>query len=568
MCISCSVGLRPLWFLFSLAVAFAMIGCQSGPIGRQAVLGQPVGQVSISHDKTTDLVRCQATRAGKEELPSTDPIQTLPAPVPLAFKAAEAAPQDKPLPINLPTALQLTNARAIDIALASEQVRVAAAQLERANVLWFPTLYTGTDYVRHDGQIQTPQGNVIGPSRGSFMLGAGPYAVFAITDAIFSPLAARQVVRARQAGAQATANDTFFAVAVAYFDVQQARGELAGAEDARRRAEDLVRRTEGLAEGLALPVEVSRARTELARRRQAVHTARERWRTASAELVRLLHLDPSVLVEPLELPDLRVTLMPLDQPVDHLILLALANRPELAANRALVQAALERLRQERIRPFVPSVLLRGASTGVPGTLAGGFFGGGPNGSLGNFGARADFDIQVLWELQNLGFGNRARVRERRAEHQASLFELTGVQDRVAAEVKQTYAQAESAAERMQEAEKELREALDTMEKTFEGLEQTRRAGNLLILVIRPQEAVAAVQALAQAYNDYFDTAADYNRAQFRLYRALGHPAQALFPPEGPCAAPATTNPAPPARSHRDSASGAEAECRGVLGKTR
>mgnify|MGYP001041851234 FL=1 len=470
---------------------------------------------------------------------------TLPAPALRGAQLPAASPGDRPLPINLPAALQLANVRAIDIALAGERVGMASAQLERARVLWLPTLYTGVDYLRHDGRIQSPEGDVVGASRGSVMLGAGPYAVFAIADAVFSPLAARQVVRARQAGVQAATNDTLLAVAVAYFDVQQARGELVGAEDARLRAEDLVRRTERLAEGLVLPVEVSRARTELARRRHAVRTARERWRTSSADLVRLLRLDPSVLVEPLEPPDLRVTLLPLDRPVDDLIPVALANRPELASHQALVQATVQRLRQERLRPLVPSVLLRGASTGVPGTLAGGAFGGGRNDSIGNFGARADFDVQVLWELQNLGFGNRARVRERRSEHRASLFELMGVQDRVAAEVDQTYEQARSAADRMGEAEAELREAHDSVEKNFEGLGQTRRAGNLLILLIRPQEAVASVQALAQAYNDYFDTAADYNRAQFRLYRALGHPAQAISSPGGPCAVPAATNPAPP-----------------------
>ena len=35
----------------------------------------------------------------------------------------------------------------------------------------------------------------------------------------------------------------------------------------------------------------------------------------------------------------------------------------------------------------------------------------------------------------------------------------------------------------------------------------------------------AIQALAQAYNDYYGAVGDYNRAQFRLYRALGNPAQ-------------------------------------------
>jgi outer membrane protein TolC len=45
------------------------------------------------------------------------------------------------------------------------------------------------------------------------------------------------------------------------------------------------------------------------------------------------------------------------------------------------------------------------------------------------------------------------------------------------------------------------------------------------LIIRPQEVVAAIQSLAQAYTDYYGAIGDYNRAQFQLYRALGHPAQ-------------------------------------------
>jgi len=139
--------------------------------------------------------------------------------------------------------------------------------------------------------------------------------------------------------------------------------------------------------------------------------------------------------------------VPGDRPVDDLIPVALTSRPELAAQQALVRAALERLRQEKMRPLLPSVLLRGASTPVTGTLAGGTFGGGLNDSINHFGARGDFDLQLLWEFQNLGFGNRARVAEQRAEHQLALLEAFRLQDRVAAEVVQAHAQVVSAAER-------------------------------------------------------------------------------------------------------------------------
>ena len=362
------------------------------------------------------------TARGQQELPIPSPLHASGESPPVAIQPPAPAPSDKPLPINLPTALQLGNIRAIDVQVAAERIRLAAAELARAKVLWLPNLQTGADYLRHDGRVQDVVGNIIDTSKSSVMLGVGPTAVFAVTDAIFSPLAARQVVRAREAGLQIAANDTLLAVAEAYFNVEQARGELAGTEDAVRRTADLVRRTESLAPELALPLEVIRARAELARRRQTALAARERWRTASAELVRVLRLDPSALVEPMEPPHLRVTLVSLDRTVEDLIAIGLINRPELAAQRAEVQAALARLRQERLRPFIPSVLLHGAST-PPETIGGGVFGGGINERVANFGARMDFDIEVIWELQNLGFGNRARVQERRSENRLSQLEL-------------------------------------------------------------------------------------------------------------------------------------------------
>jgi outer membrane protein TolC len=450
--------------------------------------------------------------------------------VPAAALPATPLPAGaRPLPINLPAALKLGNAGALDIAFAVQQERLAAAQLQGRRVLWLPTLYLGTDYFRHDGQIQDVSGNVFGTSKGSFMYGLGPSMVFSFSDAIFAPLAARQVLRARQAGVQAAANDTLLAVTQAYFTIEQARGELAGSLDAVRQASDLLGRVERLAPGLTPALEVTRARVELARRRQAVSSAQQRWRAASADLVRVLHLDPAVVVDPLEPPELRVGLLSLDQPVNELIAMALTNRPELAAQQALVQETVARLRQERWRPLVPSLLVRGASTPVTGTLSAGVFGGGLNESIGHFSMRQDWDVQVLWTLQNMGLGNRALVRERAAENQAAVLNFYRVQDRVAAEVVQAYALAQTAAERAREAETELQQAQESVRQNLVGVEQTHVVdGKVILLLVRPQEVVAAIEALYQAYVDYYGATADFNRAQFQLYRALGRPAQALL----------------------------------------
>jgi len=464
------------------------------------------------------------------------------------------APDLRPLPINLPTALQLANANALDVAAAAERVRIAAAQLEQARVLWLPTVTLGGDYNRHDGRIQNADGTIIDVGRGSFMFGAGTgigaAGVLSVTDAVFAPLVARQTVRARQAEAQAAANDTLVAVGDAYFGVQQARGELAGAHDAVRRTEELVRRIRQLATGLVPALETTRAETELARRQQAELLARERWRTASAELLRVLRLDPAAQVEPAEPPQLRVNLVDLSRSVDDLIVMGLTNRPELASRQAQVQATIAALGQEKVRPLVPSVLIRGWSTPVTGTLAVGVFGGGQNGHLDNIGYRGDIDLQLLWQLDNLGLGNRGRVHQREAENRLALIELFRIQDRVAAEVSTSYAQAQLAAKRVEIAERGVPLALDSAEKNLTGLGETRRTGDVFVLVVRPQEAVAAVQLLAQAYADYYGAVADANRAQFRLYRALGRPAQCV-PWDGP--APAATPVLPPPTPVNDAA---------------
>jgi outer membrane protein TolC len=436
-----------------------------------------------------------------------------------------AADQGKPLPINLPTALALSGANPIDVQLAGERLQAAAAALDRANVLWLPSISLGVDYFRHDGQIQDVAGTVFTTSRSSLLLGGGPNAVFSVGDAIYAPLVARQVVQARQAEAQVARNDTTLRVAVAYFTVQQARGEVAGAIESLRRAEELVSLAKKLGD-FAPSVEVNRARVEAARRRQAVETAYDRWQEAAAELTRILRLEPGTLVEPAEEPALKVELIDPKATTDQLITIALTNRPELAAHQAIIQAAIARVQQESVRPFIPTVALRGVGSQVPG-LAGGYFGGGINDDLSNFGPRFSVDLQAVWELQNLGLGNRALIREREAESRQALLQLIRAQDSVTAEVVQAHSRVKRAANRLTSAAEAVADAAETADKNLKGLIPGKRVGDQLVLLFRPQEAVAAVAALDLAYRDYYQTVADHNRAQYQLYRALGHPSQCL-----------------------------------------
>ena len=80
---------------------------------------------------------------------------------------------------------------------------------------------------------------------------------------------------------------------------------------------------------------------------------------------------------------------------------------------------------------------------------------------------------------------------------------------------------------MKEAEYGLAAAEVSFDGNLKGLSETVRAGDQLQLVIRPQEVTAALLQLQQAYGNYYTSINDYNRAEFRLYHALGYPAQRL-----------------------------------------
>jgi outer membrane protein TolC len=516
---------RKLWTIL-LGGLLTVTGCYAtGPSGGHDALPLPMSCISLA----PPVAQARATNPNLPSVPSTQP-------------------EDRPLPINLPAALQLANVRAIDVAAAAARIRVSAAALEQAQVLWLPTVTFGADYFRHDGIVQdATTGAVQNDSHQGIVLGMGPAVNLDIGNAIFAPLVARQQLAARKADLQAASNDTLLAVSDAYFNVQQARGELAGAIVATQRTEELVRRTKKLAPALVPELEIDRAEAELALCQENELFARERWKVASAELLRVLRLEPSAQVEPVEPPQLRLDLIDLRKPIDDLIPIGLTNRPELASQQAQVQATLVLLKREKMRPLIPSLLIRGFSTPASGTLAGSYAIYGVNGELTTTGFRSDIDVQLLWQLENLGFGNVAKVHQRQAENHAAVIDLLRIEDRVAAEVVQAHAQAQLASRRVEVTEKRLRSAVQSANKNLVALGQTKGAGPLNALLVRPQEAVASIQALSQAYVGYYGAVADANRAQFRLYRALGQPAQCLLQDQSVAtlSAPVNVSPATP-----------------------
>src|SRR5262249_23191645 len=129
----------------------------------------------------------------------------------LLLPAAVAA--QEPEPIDLPTALRLAATSNLDIAQARVSVDQARAVRLRALSQALPNFSLGAVWDSHEGRIQQVDGNIQNFNRDSLFVGGGPSWTLNLSDSLFGPLVARQLMSAAAAGADRVTNDTLLTVA-------------------------------------------------------------------------------------------------------------------------------------------------------------------------------------------------------------------------------------------------------------------------------------------------------------------------------------------------------------------
>lgn len=232
--------------------------------------------------------------------------------------------------------------------------------------------------------------------------------------------------------------------------------------------------------------------------------------------MRPLLLDPHIVVAPAEPAESMYHLIAEDVAPDDLIAQGWRCRPELARARELVEASILRLKQAKLRPFVPSLAV---------TYAGGGFGGGAGSFFGNFSSRGDFAASLFWDLRGLGLTDRGVIRQAQAGRHLADIDFTRVQAQVAADVVAAYKARMAASAAMDDARESVAEALPSLRLNLANI----RGGGGLPGATRPIEVLQPIQALALSRPDYLLAGLVYNRAQFRLYRAIGRPPLAPEP---------------------------------------
>ena len=421
------------------------------------------------------------------------------------------------LPLDLSSVLSLADGQNPQVGLARERIAEAYAQVNRADVLWLPSLRVGANYNYHEGAIQDVAGNIINTTRnaaygglGTGNLGAGSPSVpglvanFRLTDAIFQPKIARHQASSRQFAATATRNDILSDSAIAYLELLRAERRLAIAVEARDKTNRLAELTGEYARtGAGSMADHDRMLAELAARENEISQAEEAVQIASPHLAYLLHADPSVTLSTYEPFVVPLDFTSSESTLKDLVGQGLSRRPELSEHQQLVCEACERLQREKYAPLVPSVLL-GFSYGG--------FGGGLGSTPSNGSDRLDADAIAFWEVRNLGFGEQAARGEASSVVRQARMRQVAVLDRVAQEIVESYAQVQARRKRIDVS----KPGIIAAERSYElNLQRIENAKGL------PIEALQSVQALAQARRDYLNAVVDHNVAQIRLCRATG-----------------------------------------------
>jgi outer membrane protein TolC len=504
-------------------------------------LGKPPGKVLMRPEAPARPVSPENDGSDRpsRENPQENSIQVPPLD-PLAGAAAlEGLSQDEVVPpagevrlIDLPTALQLAEAENPTIALGRQAIVEALALQTAARGMLLPTLAAGSNYHLHQGVLQTSFGQIRNLNEQSLYVGGGARTLAAETlaipavrifshlgDALFAPLAARQVVCSRSADSVAIQNAMLLTVVRHYLELAMAEASL----DAIHRGEEsmrvIVQATAAFAStGQGREGDFNRARTDALLLHAEEQRLQEEVAVASAELSRVLHLDPSICLRTHPGALEMVQLVDPDNKVESLVQLAQSARPELAARSADIAAAEYRVRQETTRPLFPLLAVG---------FSGGAFGGGSNRQdLGvpaffqTFGGRTDFDVWAIWSLQNMGFGNRALQKQSRAERDQAIAARGLAANRIAREVGDAYSRVEAARRQVQFAQSRLQSAVAGAR---EEVERTRGGEGL------PIEAINSVNLLGQAGLALVEAISSFDLAQFGLFVAVGQTPHAALP---------------------------------------
>lgn len=416
-------------------------------------------------------------------------------------------------PIDLPTTLRLAGARNLDIQIARASLQQAEANRQSAVEEFFPWISPGIGYHRRDGVAQSVPSGVISDAHfQSYSPGAALGAQLTLGDAIYTSLAAKQLVHASDQALETQRQDSILSAAHKYFDLVKAKALVGVAEQAIQISREYQQELhEAVGAGIAFRGDELRVQTQTEQYGIVLQQALEQQRVTAANLAQVLHLDSRVELVPLDAGVTPLKLFPTNASMNALVGQALQYRPELKQSQAILAATRATRNGALYGPLIPSL---GAQ------VFGGGLGGGPDsGPSTTLAAEGDYSVGLSWRVGPGGLFDRGRINATKAQLAAAQFADSKLQDVITAQVVAGLARVNSTATQIGLAEHNLSTAAETLRLT-----RQRKQYGVGIVV----EDIQAEQALNQARSDYVTAVAENDKAQYALSRATGNVGE---PPE-------------------------------------
>jgi outer membrane protein TolC len=475
--------------------------------------------------------------------------RTLPSPE--AGMAIPTIPfSEKTRPFSLAAALAQAGVENPVINIARQAVQSALGLQLQARVLLLPNVNVGANYDDHNGPLQASFGAIRKVDRDAVYYGLGVNTVAAesikipgllistaLTDAIFEPRVAGFVVSNRNFLATATRNDIFLEVSTTYLALMNAETRLAIIRQSERDFEEVARLTAAFAKrGRGRYGDAERAQADLLALRYEEQQVQQDVAVASADLAQLLNLDPSIRLVTGDIPLQVVQFIDPKMPLPKLLEIAEQNHPAIQAASANIRASQVRVRQETVRPLLP-ILWMGFSAGdfgggaVATTSGTGVYN--PNTGntnlatnnnatgqtvplFGKIAGRVDVDVIAYWQLQNMGMGNLAHIRQRRAERNQAEANRLQILNEVREKASVAY---NTSAEQFRAIGIQRRRVQEATEGFQRDLTTAFRSPEVAL----PIEVLDNAKRLRAGREALLEAVIAFDRAQFQLFVALGQP---------------------------------------------
>ena len=418
-----------------------------------------------------------------------------------AGAATATTPSD---PIDLPTVLKLSGAQNADVLLAEEKLREAEARED--GTLWqmFPSLSLGVGYRNHTGRTQAVTGQVFDVDKESLQAGGTIQLQLELGEAAYRRLAAQQTTLAAGHGLEAQRRRSVAEATQAYFDL--VRADLAARlhEEASRIAADYhAQVARAVAAGIASKTDELRASAQLNRVKVRQAQAAETCAKEANRLALLLRLRIDGALRPVAQEAALLAFPEKDAPVEQLLTIALARRPEIAESEALAMAAAKEADGARYGPLYPVLGVQHFSGGL---------GGSTSSARQDYASSADTSVTLTWRIGAGGLFDGSRQAATDARERQARLRGAAVRESITRELVDAHAETRSLCAQLEL----LRQGVASSELVLQAALRRKEFAVGTVL-----ETVQSQQDALQAKLDYLQAMTEANKAQYRLRHAAG-----------------------------------------------